>query len=60
MNAEQPTARKRNPGDEADPGSPQTSDAICPVCNGSGKSADAAKCSNCGGTGYIVKIVGDA
>jgi DnaJ-class molecular chaperone len=51
---------QRNPGDEAAPGTPQTGDAICPECNGSGGKAGAEKCGNCGGTGRIVQIVGDA
>lgn len=53
------TTDQRNPGDEAPPGSPQTGEAICPECGGSGKKADQA-CPNCGGTGRIVQIVGDA
>jgi RecJ-like exonuclease len=51
---------QRNPGDEAAPGTPQTGEAICPICNGSGRKAGAEKCENCGGTGRIVQIVGDA
>jgi RecJ-like exonuclease len=53
-------AAQRNPGDEAAPGTAQTGEAICPVCNGSGSKAGAEKCENCGGTGRIVQIVGDA
>ena len=50
----------RNPGDEAPPGSFQTGEAICPECHGSGKKEGQEACANCGGTGKIVKIVGDA
>lgn len=57
MNA---AANQRNPGDEAAPGTPQTGEDICPECNGSGKMPDQAQCANCGGTGRIVKNVGDA
>jgi DnaJ-class molecular chaperone len=57
MNA---AANQRNPGDEAAPGTPQTGEDICPECNGSGKMPDRAQCNNCGGTGRIVKNVGDA
>lgn len=50
---------QRNPGDESAPGTPQTAEDICPECQGSGKQDEAA-CVNCGGTGRIVKIIGDA
>lgn len=49
----------RNPGDEAEPGSPQTGDQICPACSGTGKTEGAA-CAECGGTGRVTVIVGDA
>ena len=49
----------RNPGDEAAPGTPQTGEAICPECRGTG-SAQSGECPNCGGTGRVVQIVGDA
>ena len=52
-------ASQRNPGDESAPGTPQTAEDICPECQGSGKQGQAA-CVNCGGTGRIVKIIGDA
>jgi DnaJ-class molecular chaperone len=51
---------RRNPGDEAEPGASQTGEDICPVCNGSGKKADQSMCANCGGTGKVIRIVGDA
>ncbi|WP_019142302.1 hypothetical protein [Noviherbaspirillum massiliense] len=51
---------RRNPGDEAAPGSEQTGEITCPECNGSGRLADQKPCPNCGGTGLVVKIVGDA
>jgi DnaJ-class molecular chaperone len=50
---------RRNPGDQARPGSPQTGTVPCPDCGGSGKREDRA-CTNCGGTGQVVQIVGDA
>jgi hypothetical protein len=50
---------QRNPGDESAPGTPQTAEDICPECQGSGKQGQGA-CANCGGTGRIVKIIGDA
>jgi DnaJ-class molecular chaperone len=57
---ENASGNRRNPGDEAAPGSPQTGEDICPVCGGSGRKEDRTLCVNCGGTGRIVKIVGDA
>ncbi|MBD0274158.1 MAG: hypothetical protein ICV73_19785 [Acetobacteraceae bacterium] len=49
----------RNPGDEAAPGAPQTGEAICPECGGTGR-VQSGECPNCGGTGRVVQIVGDA
>ncbi len=49
----------RNPGDEARPGSPQTGEAPCPACQGSGKQ-EGEPCADCGGTGMVTVIVGDA
>ncbi len=54
-----PGAAVRNPGDEAAPGAPQTGEAICPECHGTGR-AQSGACQNCGGTGQVVQIVGDA
>lgn len=55
-----PAATTKNPGDEAAPGSEQTGENTCPVCNGSGSTADKAMCSNCGGSGIVIVTVGDA
>ena len=52
-------AAVRNPGDEAAPGAPQTGEAICPECGGTGRAGEGA-CPHCGGTGQVVQIVGDA
>jgi DnaJ-class molecular chaperone len=49
----------RHPGDEARPDSPQTGEQICPDCHGEGR-RDGAACETCGGTGRVVRIVGDA
>lgn len=49
----------RNPGDEARPGSAQTGEVTCPACHGSGR-LGTEPCRNCGGTGMVVRIVGDA
>jgi DnaJ-class molecular chaperone len=55
----QAPSSQRNPGDESAPGTPQTAEDICPQCQGSGEQGNSA-CANCGGTGRIVKIIGDA
>jgi DnaJ-class molecular chaperone len=47
------------PGDEAEPGTPGTGEALCPVCAGKGK-VDGRDCDNCGGTGKITEGVGGA
>jgi DnaJ-class molecular chaperone len=49
----------KKPGDEVPPGTPQSGEAICPRCHGSGRVADEA-CPDCGGSGMIVVLVGDA
>ena len=53
-------AADMNPGDQAPPGSTQTGENVCPKCSGKGKSADGSRCENCGGTGKVIEIVGDA
>ncbi len=53
------TRAGRNPGDEAPPGSPQSGEAVCPDCGGTGDRAG-SPCPACGGTGRITAIVGDA
>lgn len=49
-----------NPGDEVPPGSPDSGEAICPDCAGSGKSPDGAYCGTCDGTGKVTQLLGDA
>jgi RecJ-like exonuclease len=49
-----------NPGDQAPPGSPQTGEAPCRECKGKGTLADGKRCDNCGGTGKVIELVGDA
>ena len=46
-----------NPGDEAQPGTPGTGEAICPVCRGTGR-VEERPCENCGGSGRIVEGIG--
>ena len=55
----QETAGKRNPGDEAAPGTEQTGETTCPICHGDGKT-DSGMCTHCGGTGLVIVTVGDA
>ena len=52
-------ARDKNPGDEVAPGTPQTGEAPCPDCSGTGR-RDGAPCPACGGTGTVVQQIGDA
>lgn len=40
-----------SPGDDAAPG---TGGNVCPICKGSGRTAD-APCMNCGGTGVVTQ-----
>jgi DnaJ-class molecular chaperone len=47
------------PGDEADPGTPGTGEALCPVCSGSGR-VDGETCQNCRGSGKVVEGIGGA
>lgn len=38
---------------------PQTGEAICPACGGTGK-VERGPCPTCGGTGKVLEPVGDA
>jgi DnaJ-class molecular chaperone len=49
-----------NPGDEVAPGTPQSGEAVCPECKGTGRIPGAGDCSNCGGSGKVTQLVGDA
>ena len=55
-----PAAEPLNPGDEAAPGTPGTGEDICPDCAGAGRDRDGRSCTNCGGTGKIVRGIGGA
>lgn len=47
------------PGDETEPGSEQSAEGICLACGGSGEQSG-KECSDCGGSGIITVIVGEA
>ena len=49
---------KRNPGDDAEAGTPGTGEDICDECSGSGKLSDGRPCPNCGGTGKVIHGIG--
>jgi|GEM_PF-4444702 len=59
--AEHPAAggAPRRPGDEAEAGSPQTGEGLCPTCSGQG-AVGGRPCATCLGTGTVVVNVGDA
>lgn len=59
MNAERSERTPPAPGDEAPPGTPGTGEDICPACNGSGRK-DGHRCTNCEGSGRIVRGIGGA
>lgn len=48
-----------NPGDEVAPGTEQSGEAVCPTCNGSGRT-EGEPCPACGGSGHVTVLVGDA
>lgn len=48
------------PGDEVPPGAPQSGDALCPRCGGSGRLPGDVVCADCEGSGHITALVGDA
>lgn len=51
------------PGDEVAPGTPQSGEGLCPKCSGKGATkgaTDGAPCPECGGTGRVTVLVGDA
>ncbi len=46
-----------NPGDEAEPGTRGSGEAVCPECRGSGRIGERG-CPNCGGSGKIIEGIG--
>lgn len=47
------------PGDEGNPGAPQTAENSCRRCGGKGI-LNGSPCPDCDGTGLVAEIVGDA
>ena len=47
------------PGDEVSPDTPQSGEALCPKCSGTGM-IEGAACPECRGTGKVTVLVGDA
>jgi len=45
------------PGDEAEPDTPGTAEAICPGCNGTGQVGD-RPCPTCEGSGRVIDGIG--
>jgi DnaJ-class molecular chaperone len=54
--ADEPT---KKPGDEVPPGTPQSGEAPCRRCKGTGK-LDGAPCPDCRGSGKVTVLVSDA
>lgn len=54
-----PGEARRNPGDEATPGTSGTGEDVCPTCHGSGR-VDGRECEKCGGSGRITRVIGGA
>ncbi len=51
-----PVQEPKNPGDEVAPGTPQSGEAPCRVCNGSGR-VESKPCEACGGGGKVIVLV---
>ena len=47
------------PGDQAEPGTPDTGENLCPTCSGSG-SVEGRTCETCQGTGQVTEGIGGA
>jgi DnaJ-class molecular chaperone len=51
--------KSKKPGDEVPAGTPQSGENICRLCKGTGRAQD-RPCPDCGGSGKVVVLVGDA
>jgi DnaJ-class molecular chaperone len=52
-------SNNKSPGDQVKPGSKQTAENTCRKCKGTGR-LDDKPCPDCGGSGKVTEIVGDA
>jgi hypothetical protein len=59
FNWRQTMETNKNPGDEVPPETDQSGKLPCAACDGSGVK-DGKPCPDCGGTGEITVLVGDA
>ncbi len=50
--------RAPTPGDEVEPGTQGAAETVCDVCGGNGRLENGEGCSNCNGTGVVIKAVG--
>jgi RecJ-like exonuclease len=60
MTASPQDSGKMNPGDEVPPGSPDSGEATCPACKGTGRVEGGESCDSCGGSGKVTQLIGDA
>ena len=51
-------APQRNPGDDAEAGTPGTGEDVCDACSGNGKLGDGRACPHCGATGKVIHRIG--
>ncbi|NHZ79222.1 hypothetical protein F2P44_08025 [Massilia sp. CCM 8695] len=47
-----------NPGDEAKPGTPGAAEDLCDACGGKGTLDNGGACTECGGTGRVMRGIG--
>jgi hypothetical protein len=50
--------REPAPGDEVEPGTQGAAEDVCPECGGSGRLDNDESCTNCNGTGVVIRTVG--
>ena len=51
--------QEKKPGNEVKPGTDQSGEDLCPTCAGK-REVDNKPCPDCGGTGTVTTLVGDA
>ena len=50
--------REPAPGDEVEPGTQGAAEDVWPECGGSGRLDNDESCTNCNGTGVVIRAVG--